>query len=420
MIVIYTKQVTNRIKYAFDFVFVNYFGIDYEIISDASHSKNADKFYLSYSTEKTENYFSIFQDELLLEDSIKLQKLFISKENDIPVFFQTDENFDIRFDLFAAIFYLITRYEEYLHHEQDEHGRYKSSNSILSNAAFNFSPIVEIWLDYFKQELVKQFPGIIFKNHEFEYQPTFDIDNAFQYLGRNWLHKPPNIFNKKCRNVLLKKEKDAFDTFDFIQQEIITNQLQPIFFFLMSDEDKHDSNVSPNSTLLYFQINALSNFQIGIHPSYNTTTFEKIKIETTRLFQILDKPITLSRQHFLRFKFPETILNLMQNNIEIDYTLAYPDVIGFRAGYSREINFFDLTKNITTKFTLQPSSLMDATFEYYQNNLTNDEILDKFLPFFYLLKKINGKLVPIFHNDLLAIDKYQQFFKSINQLATHK
>ena len=128
----------------------------------------------------------------------------------------------------------------------------------------------------------------------------------------------------------------------------------------------------------------------------------------------------LSRQHFLRFKFPETILNLMQNNIEIDYTLAYPDVIGFRAGYSREINFFDLTKNITTKFTLQPSSLMDATFEYYQNNLTNDEILDKFLPFFYLLKKINGKLVPIFHNDLLAIDKYQQFFKSINQLATHK
>ena len=112
MIVIYTKQVTNRIKYAFDFVFVNYFGIDYEIISDASHSKNADKFYLSYSTEKTENYFSIFQEELLLEDSIKLQKLFISKENDIPVFFQTDENFDIRFDLFAAIFYLITRHRK--------------------------------------------------------------------------------------------------------------------------------------------------------------------------------------------------------------------------------------------------------------------------------------------------------------------
>ncbi len=420
MIVIYTKQVTNRIKYTFDFVFVNYFGIDYEISFDASVTKKTDKFYLSYSTEKHENYFSIFQDELLLEDSIQQQKLFISKENDIPVFFQTDKNFEIRFDIFAAIFYLITRYEEYLPHEQDEHGRYKSSNSILSNAAFNFSPIVEIWLDYFKQELVKQFPGITFNNHEFEYQPTFDIDNAFQYLGRNWLHKPPNIFNNNCRSALLKKSKDAFDTFDFIQQEIIKNQHQPIFFFLMSDEDKHDSNVSPNSTLLYFQINALSKFQIGIHPSYHATTSEKIKLETTRLFQILDKPITISRQHFLRIKFPETLFNLMQNKIEIDYSLTYPDVIGFRAGYSREIIFFDLTKNEPTNFTLQPSSWMDATFEYYQNNLTNDEILDKFLPFFYLLKKINGKLVPIFHNDLLAIDKYKQIFKTINQLATHK
>lgn len=231
MIVIYTKQVTNRIKYAFDFVFANYFGIAYEIILDANISKESDKIYLSYAAEKHDGFFSVFQEDLLLKEDIVPQKLFVSTIHEMPVFFQTTDHYDLPFDIFSAIFYLVTRYEEYLPHAKDEHDRYKSSNSILANPAFNFSPIVEIWLDFFKQELLKINATIPFKKHEFEYQPTFDIDNAFQYLGRNWFKKPPNIFNATCIKVLLKKEKDPFDTFDFIHQEIIKHQLKPIFFF---------------------------------------------------------------------------------------------------------------------------------------------------------------------------------------------
>lgn len=418
MIVIYTKQVTNRIKYAFDFVFVNYFGINYEIIFDATIPKNADKIYLNYSSEKLEGFYAIFQDDLLLEDSIHQQKLFVSSIQQMPVFFQTTKNFDLQFDIFSAIFYLVTRYEEYLPHTKDEHNRYKSSNSILANPAFNFSPIVEIWLNYFKQKLFTLNTTIPFKKIEFEYQPTFDIDNAFQFLGRNWLKNPPNIFDKNCITILLKKEKDRFDTFKFINQEIIKYQLKPIFFFLLCDADKNDSNVSPKSSLLHFQIKAFSKYSIGIHPSYTATNAEKINSEKSLLEAVLQKPITLSRQHFLKLSFPETMHNLMRNKIEIDYSLAYPNTIGFRAGYSREIIFFDLSTNEVTNFTLQPTSWMDATYEYYQNILTFEEITDNFLPFFNLLKKNNGKLVPIFHNDLLAIEKYQTIFSKINQLAT--
>lgn len=420
MIVIYTARVTNRIKYAFDFVFANYFGIGYEFIFDTSISKKSDIVYLNYSKKRVDGFFSIYQDDLLLEETIHEKKLFVSRIQEMPVFFQTTDYYDLQFDFFSAIFYLVTRYEEYLLHEKDEHDRYKSSNSILANPAFNFSPIVEIWLNFFKQELLKLNADLDFKKHQFEYQPTFDIDNAFQFLGRNWLKKPPNIFDKTCRNVLQKKQKDPYDTFNFIQNEIEKYKLDPVLFVLLSDEDENDSNVSPDSKILHTTVLSLAKYLVGIHPSYNASNAEKVKTEIEKLSEIIAQPITLSRQHFLKFKFPDTVYNLISNNIQKDYSLAYPDIIGFRAGYSREIIFFDLIKNITTDFVLQPTCWMDATYEYYQKHMTTDEIINNFSSFLYLLKKINGKLVLIFHNDLLAKENYQTIFKLINQFSTQE
>jgi hypothetical protein len=33
---------------------------------------------------------------------------------------------------------------------------------------------------------------------------TFDIDHAFEFLGRNWFKNPPNIFKKEVRKVISK------------------------------------------------------------------------------------------------------------------------------------------------------------------------------------------------------------------------
>ena len=60
---------------------------------------------------------------------------------------------------------------------------------------------------------------------------------------------------------------------------------------------------------------------------------------------------------------------------------------------------------------------MDATFEYYYPK-NEAGILQDFLTIFNQLKKINGILVPIFHNDLLAKEKFRNIFKLINQHAS--
>jgi hypothetical protein len=415
LIVIYTPKVTNRIKYTADFVFSQYFGMQYVFTENPDISIVSDNLYLNYSKNRLANFYNIFQDDLLLENDIRLQKIFVSREAAMPVFFQTTENFDMRFDIFSCIFFLLSRYEEYLPHDKDIHGRYKSTNSILAKPEFNFSPIVETWLHFLKQELLKINSSLEFKKYEFEYLPTFDIDNAFRYLGRNWLKHPPNIFEVNCWKTLLGKQTDPFDVYDKILNETKKYDLNKIFFFLLSDEGENNSKVSPESKKLKKIIQYISSHSdIGLHPSYHSLDENNVAGEYHKLYQIANRNVYHTRQHFLRISYPELIKNMEHTNaLEIDYSLMYPDVVGFRAGISRPFSLFDLFNNKTSSILLQPSCWMDATYAYYQP-LNNDEIQHNFLTLFNQLRQINGKLVAIFHNDLLAMEKYWGVFRFIN------
>ncbi|MDB5228351.1 MAG: hypothetical protein JWN78_2544 [Bacteroidota bacterium] len=414
MIVIYTPKVTNRIKYTLDFIFTGYFGIPYELIQDPGIRQAPENIYINYSSQKIPGFFSIYRDDLLLQETITAQHIFVSREHQMPVFFQTTEHFDLRFDIFSCIFYLLSRYEEYLPHETDIHGRYKSSNSILSRPEFNFSPVIEVWLHHFKTELLKINPAIPFRKYAFEYLPTFDVDNAYKYKGRNWLKRPPNIFKRECRNTFFG-HKDPYDTFDFILGEAEKYELKPLFFFLLSDENENDSNVSPVSLQLYELLRRVSDakINIGIHPSYCAGSDHTIAEEKKHLEVLSSSSISISRQHFLRINFKGYFSELNDAGIKKDYSLAYPDTIGFRAGFSREFSFFDLRENKITDLIFQPSGWMDATYEYYQTK-NYLKMTQEILQFIRQIRKINGKLVTIFHNDLIAKEDYRNAFQFIN------
>lgn len=421
MIVIYTSEVTNRLKYTLDFVFHRHFGIQYEITEKSDISVNQDIILINYSSVNLPNSLSIFPYGLLFQEDISEQHIIVSRENDYGIFFRTTDKYDIQFDLFSCIFYLLSRYEEYLPHLKDEQHRYKSTNSVLSNTAFNFEPVIEIWLNDLKSKLIQLKPDIKFNKLQFEFQATFDIDNAYKYKGRNWIKNPPNFFKKETRRVLLNKQKDPFDTFDFIVENTQNLKSPPIFFFLLNDNDKQNSNVNPNSKVLQSKIIEIyhSTFtkEIGIHFSYDAFKIESFsdeKKQLTTIFSTPDFPLIRARQHFLRITFPDYFRAIIEAGIQIDYSLAYPDIIGYRAGYSRAFFFFDLLKNEVTNLQIQPSCFMDATLEYYRNNNKDDNKIET-LNFLNKIMKINSKLVAIFHNDLFADEFYRGLFIDILQ-----
>ena len=372
---------------------------------------NDNNVYINYSNEKIPNTYHIFQYSLLLSTTIEPQYPIVSRAAALPVFFQTTAVYDLPYDIFSCIFYLLSRYEEYLPHEKDIHGRYLSSNSILAHPDFMFSPIVEYWLQDFKNALAHRHPDIPFKKHAFEWISTFDIDHAYQYLGRDWLRRPPNIFKPSVLKTLLGFQKDKYAIFDELFQQIKTNAHQSIFFFLLNNEDKHDSNVDPTYPPLQQLIKKTDQyFEIGIHPSYQALQKYTIATERKKLETILGKEIFYSRQHFLKISFPTYFKALNQLNIQKDFSLCYPDTSGFRAGCSRPFLFFDVEQNEATALWLQPTSFMDATYAYYKEK-DREIIHQNLLTIINHLKKINGILVTLFHNDLLAMKIYGEYFK---------
>jgi hypothetical protein len=59
------------------------------------------------------------------------------------------------FDLFAAAFYLVTRYEEYLPFIADRHNRFEASQSVLFKHGLLERPLINEWAEDLKQTFFK-------------------------------------------------------------------------------------------------------------------------------------------------------------------------------------------------------------------------------------------------------------------------
>ena len=147
--------------------------------------------------------------------------------------------------------------------------------------------------------------------------------------------------------------------------------------FLLNDSIKQNSNVNPTSDELKNLIQKIAALhETGIHPSYYSLEENTIQSEIKLLKSITKTAVSKSRQHFIKISFPTYFNALLSAGIQIDFSLCYPERSGFRAGCSQPFYFFDVEKNETTTLLLQPSCFMDATFEYYEDDLSDTVIVD--------------------------------------------
>src|SRR5204862_6117071 len=94
---------------------------------------------------------------LLFEKDIKQQLIKCFDTDGQKAFFKTEGDFS--FDIFAAVFYLLSCYEEYLPPEKDMYGRYADENSLAFNENFLHLPLINLWLEEFKASLKEKFPN---------------------------------------------------------------------------------------------------------------------------------------------------------------------------------------------------------------------------------------------------------------------
>ncbi len=421
MIHIYNTELSTRIEYILNFVFIEVLGESYQLYTDENQYLNSSGPKINYSSRNIDpKEIRIYNEGFLTEKGIRNFSPTISKNNElIKVFLdpntqaQADDKY-IDFDIFSAIFYFISRYEEYLSFKKDVHGRFEADQSFAFKNDFLHKPLVDIYIQYLREKLVENFSDTTFNNRKFEVIPTIDIDQVFAIKEKNifrWmfaLFKAIITLNFKQAGKLfivrLSSKKDPFDVYDEFDRLHALYNLKAIYFFLYSKKrTKYDINLSRYNKAFRKTIQKISkNSTIGIHPSYYSRSNTRIvEEELSSLSQLTAQLIDSSRQHFLKMRLPNTYKSLLAIGIQNEYTMGYASTPGFRASTSLSFKYYDIKHEQISFLTVHPFSVMDATFKHYLK-YSPDQALESICEIIEEIKKVNGQFIPLWHNESMS------------------
>jgi len=406
---IYTSRDTPRLRYISALILGDILGLPWEITTDKRKTRKPPV--INYTDENIAGSFNLSPDKLLFENDLKIKEIAVTSWKGLPVFFTTPPGSEFPFDVFAASFYLVSRYEEYLDNQADEHGRYRASSSIAFKNGFLRIPVVDLWVNEFARAMIRKFRNIAIKRNEFKALLTIDADQPYAYLGKNLfesigglvedLRSHKTNISKRYRAVT-QVTKDPFDVFEYIIETINHTQVNTRFFFPMGDHSRYDKNPSWKNGVYRKLIEKISSqFNTGLHPSYNAAFGKNtIKEEKDRLKHITGKNIEASRFHYLRFKLPDSYRCMIENGITEDYSMGYSDEPGFRAGISRPYFFYDILKDQQTELKIFPFQIMDEII--FGSKKMNHEAARQFImEMINSVRKVGGTFISIWHNTSL-------------------
>lgn len=406
---IYSTEDVPRLRYIAGIVLGDILGLSWDIITDKR--KLGKHPVINYSADNLPGSFKINPDSILFEKGISPKQIIINEWKGLPIFFQTTSDSDLSFDVFAASFFLVSRYEEYLDFSPDEFGRFASSSSIAFKNGFLDKPVIDLWAKELAKAFLKRFPTLVFKRNEYKSLLTIDTDQPFAYQGKNIFRSLGGLLHDRNRTpvnmsdryrIIARGEKDPFDVFDYILENIEMHSTDVRFFFPVGDHSKFDKNPSWKNDEYRNLIRKISDrHKVGLHPSFTAGgDGSLVSTEAIRLQSIIGKDISLSRFHYIRLSMPHSYLNILKAGISEDYSMGYPDEPGFRAGIARPYFFYNVSDDRKTSLRIIPFQVMDGTLFDYKK-LDPGSSQEVILKIIQETRKVGGLFVSIWHNTSL-------------------
>jgi hypothetical protein len=408
---------------------------DFSITIDSEEFRNYDGVKINYSNIKLPG-LCIQNHSLLFENNIREQAAECFETNGYKAFFKIQDS-DIAFDMLAASFYLLSRYEEYLPHKKDIYGRYSHEDSLAFKEGFLNSPLINCWVKDLSAELKKKYPGFNVQYPVFNIVPTYDIDIAYSYKHKGLLRNIGGFLRSPSTErlkVLLGSKKDPFDSYAFLDGLHKKYGLRPIYFFLVTEKPgRYDKNISPHKDAAWELVKQhAKKYLVGLHPSWQSgDNFSLLKKEKQQLEAMSDigqahsgnrGDITRSRYHYIRFNLPSGYRRLTEAGITDDYSMGYGNINGFRASVASSFFWYDLEKEEQTTLRIHPFCFMEAN-SFYEQKISAQQALDELMHYYNQCKVVNGTMITIWHNNFLGTSKefkgwkeiYEQFIAQAQQ-----
>ncbi len=402
-----------RLAYAADLIFDQLLGIPFTMTERAVDGLPT----INYSSQALPGALRISNAGLTEASGCHPVDPTVHQDEGLPLLFYTQENptdFDLPFDIFSATFFLATEYEKWVSPRFDRHARYDPPAYRHHREGWYAQPLVHLYAQRLRAALLRFFPqlkALPLPGSSFDFEITFDLDFPWKYR-----HKPlvvqaggfvkdlirGRFSSLRERTATLLTDRDPYFTFDQLFAHFPPEKTR--FFFLIDRHSPHDSRFTWRLPALQQLIRDIRDrgYALGIHPSYNSFLDPAmIRAETEALRQLTGSDISASRQHFLRYRLPETFRTLIDLGIRDEYSLCAFHTGGFPTGMAAPYPWYDLEAERATDLMLHPTLLMDRSLEAYLRVAPGD-VAAHFARWIEATKAVGGLFTLLLHNDCLS------------------
>ena len=153
-LLIFVEKKSSRIEYIFNHIFNRVLGLSISYTNDVYEFQRTAIPKIEYSKKPFSDALFFHAGDLLFEDDIRTQNIIINHYNNVEVFFScSNVNSCLPFDPFAASFYMLSRYEEYVSDEKDHLGRFPARSSLAYQNNFLDKVVVDYWILFIKEKI---------------------------------------------------------------------------------------------------------------------------------------------------------------------------------------------------------------------------------------------------------------------------
>jgi hypothetical protein len=342
-----------------------------------------------------------------------------------PLLEPVPDGLRLRVDVFGSAFFMLTRYEELVRPERDEHGRFPVAASVAAREGFLHRPLVDELADLLWAALRRLWPGLRRAPRRRRVILTHDVDWPLVTLGRSRAQvarsAAGDLVRRRAPGVALRRlrahgrvrrgrlDADPGDTFDFIMDTSERHGLASAFYVMAGHTSPaHDGAYSLDHPWIRALLRRIRRrgHRLGLHPSYATWRDPgRVRAELHALAAAAEEEgvgqdAWGARQHFLRWENPATWRAYEEAGLAYDTTLGHPERPGFRCGACTEYPAFDLRGRRRLAVVERPLVAMDVSLTLHMG-LSLEEAGRRVLALDAACRRHGGDLVLLWHNDQL-------------------
>lgn len=423
VVLIYTQQLTPRVRYVFKHIFTRMLGLTVDFTTEINEFIAHDGPKLSYTQKQLGNELHFKREGLLFEQGISDASIQVSDWEGVPCFFLVkDDKAAIPYDIFAASFYLLSRYEEYLPHVKDDLGRFPATESLAVTNDFLQLPVIDLWVAKLKKVFASHYPEIAMPSLTASTNLIVTVPQVFAYRKVGFIRTIGGFVQDTIRlrlrsvfdrlRVIVGLRKDPYDVFTWLVN--IQKQVTYPFtvLFELGDQTGDATNIKYDKSTFRSLIKMVADYcNVGLLGSVTAANDSlTLKKEKGRLENITNRALKIAQFSNYQFTMAQSYRSLLEEEVAQDCSMGYPDQIGFRAGTCTPFLFYDLDYEMQTPLLLLPAALpLECVIN--MNAKTVDSIKINTLK--AMVEKVGGMLVISCSNRTLSKSHWRNLLKKL-------